>query len=137
MKKRSFILFASLIGMYLLSFGAASEATAQTAIRIGGSLPLTGIHAETAKWMKEGYDFWAEEVNKKGGLLGRPVKVTIYDDEGNPDGANCPLRTKLPNPVGVARHVCYITRKKQSISDLQRPGPVLAAGVFVLEGAPT
>ncbi len=56
-------------------------------IKIGGSLPLTGLNSEQAKWVKAGYEAWAEDVNKKGGLLGRPVKLIIYDDEGNPDKA--------------------------------------------------
>ncbi len=59
----------------------------QTPIKIGGSLPLTGIFSESGKWVKNGYDFWVEEINKKGGLLGRPVQMTIYDDESSPDKA--------------------------------------------------
>lgn len=57
------------------------------AIKIGGSLSLTGMYSESAKWVKAGYEYWAEDINKRGGLLGRPVKMTIYDDEGSPDRA--------------------------------------------------
>jgi branched-chain amino acid transport system substrate-binding protein len=56
-------------------------------IKIGGSLPLTGLASEQAKWVKAGYESWADDINKGGGLLGRPVKLTIYDDESNPDKA--------------------------------------------------
>jgi len=56
-------------------------------LRMGGSLPLTGIYSATAKWIKDGYEFWAEDVNKRGGLLGRPVKLTIYDDESTAEKA--------------------------------------------------
>ncbi|MEW6666436.1 MAG: amino acid ABC transporter substrate-binding protein [Thermodesulfobacteriota bacterium] len=56
-------------------------------IRIGGSLPITGPVTETAQWVKRGYEYWAEKVNKEGGLLGRPVDLIIYDDEGRPDKA--------------------------------------------------
>ncbi|MEM3448259.1 MAG: amino acid ABC transporter substrate-binding protein [Nitrososphaerota archaeon] len=56
-------------------------------IKLGGSLPLTGPLAENAKWIKRGYEYWAEKVNKSGGLLGRPVQLIIYDDEGKPDRA--------------------------------------------------
>jgi branched-chain amino acid transport system substrate-binding protein len=56
-------------------------------IKIGGSLSLTGMYSETAKWVKLGYDYWVEDISKRGGLLGRPVKMTIYDDEGNADKA--------------------------------------------------
>jgi len=63
-----------------------SPATSEP-IKIGGSLPLTGIYSETAKWIKVGYEYWAEDINKRGGLLGRQVKLIIYDDESNADKA--------------------------------------------------
>jgi len=50
-------------------------------IVIGGTLPLTGNFAETAVWIERGMKFWAEEINAKGGLLGRPVVFKIYDDQ--------------------------------------------------------
>jgi branched-chain amino acid transport system substrate-binding protein len=52
-------------------------------IAIGGSLPLTGKFAETAKWIEKGMKFWADEVNAKGGILGRKVEFIIYDDESD------------------------------------------------------
>ncbi|MCJ7493178.1 MAG: ABC transporter substrate-binding protein, partial [Deltaproteobacteria bacterium] len=63
------------------------NAPAQKPIVIGGSLPLTGVWAETAKVIQKGYEFWVEETNAQGGLLGRPIKLIIYDDEGKPDSA--------------------------------------------------
>jgi len=71
----------------LILFLCPGNATAQKPILIGGSLPLTGVWAETAKVVEKGYHFWVEETNAKGGLLGRPVKLIIYDDEGKPDNA--------------------------------------------------
>jgi branched-chain amino acid transport system substrate-binding protein len=56
-------------------------------IRLGGSLAITGPLADNAQWIKRGYEYWAEKVNKSGGLLGRPVELVIYDDEGKPDKA--------------------------------------------------
>jgi branched-chain amino acid transport system substrate-binding protein len=56
-------------------------------ILIGGSLPQTGVWAETAKVIEKGYRFWVEEKNAAGGLLGRPLKLIIYDDQGKPDNA--------------------------------------------------
>ena len=70
----------------IISFSGHSKATAQP-IKIGGSLPASGIHSETSKWVKAGYEYWVEEINKRGGLLGRPVKMTIYPDQGNPEEA--------------------------------------------------
>jgi len=83
MKKR---MITTLSVAFLSIFFGVSEATSQT-IKIGGSLPLTGIYSETAKWIKQGYDFWAEDINKRGGLLGRSVQTIMYDDESSVDKA--------------------------------------------------
>lgn len=56
-------------------------------IRIGGTLPLTGGSADTGKWVEQGYRYWAEEINSKGGLLGRPVELLIADDGSSADKA--------------------------------------------------
>lgn len=49
-------------------------------IKVGGSLPLTGPFGETGKGIKSGMELWKEDVNRKGGLLGRPLELAIYDD---------------------------------------------------------
>ena len=93
MKKGLIFIFAVL---FLLSIapaafcqGAKPSTPPGTPIKIGGSLPLTGIYSESAKWIKAAYDWWAEDINKKGGLLNRPVKLIIYDDESNTDKRIC------------------------------------------------
>ena len=53
-------------------------------IVVGGSLGLTGILSEASGDYKAVYERWAEQVNKKGGLLRRPVKMVIYNDESTP-----------------------------------------------------
>jgi branched-chain amino acid transport system substrate-binding protein len=75
-----------LFAIATIIFNGLSQATAQP-IKIGGSLPLTGIYSEPVKWVKAGYDYWVENINKRGGLLGRPVKMTIYDDESSTEKA--------------------------------------------------
>jgi len=66
---------------------AKSSTPAGTPIKIGGSLPLTGMYSELGKWVKTGYDFWVEDINRRGGLLGRSVQMIIYDDESSVDKA--------------------------------------------------
>ena len=69
-----------------LAAWSATPATAQSKdpIVIGGTLALTGVLSEGAADYKAVYDSWLEQVNKKGGLLGRPVKMVIYNDEASP-----------------------------------------------------
>ena len=84
------ILLTLFCTMFLTSSGfgqAAKTGQAAAPIRIGGAVSLTGPWAETGKWVKEGYDLWLEEVNKKGGLLGRPVEMIVYDNESDTDKA--------------------------------------------------
>jgi branched-chain amino acid transport system substrate-binding protein len=74
-----------IVTMVLPSIAAAQSK--EKPIKIGGSLAITGPLADNAKWVKLGYEYWAEKVNKSGGLLGRPVELIIYNDEGKPDKA--------------------------------------------------
>lgn len=50
-------------------------------IRLGAALPLTGVWAKFGTYMKMSYELWVENVNEKGGLLGRKVELVVYDDE--------------------------------------------------------
>ena len=54
-------------------------------IVIGVSLPLTGDFSEPGKGVQRGYEAWAAHVNENGGLLGRPVRLTILDDQSSAD----------------------------------------------------
>ena len=83
------LVFLALIGVTSPLFSQTSKTSTRAGdpIKIGGSLPLTGLASEQAKWVKAGYEAWADDINKVGGLLGRPVKLIIYDDESNADKA--------------------------------------------------
>jgi branched-chain amino acid transport system substrate-binding protein len=56
-------------------------------IKIVGSLGLTGKYRDIADMQYKGFMLWEEEVNKKGGLLGKKVKVLIHDDRSDPETA--------------------------------------------------
>jgi hypothetical protein len=72
------------IGASALS-GLRRFALAAEPIDLGASPSLTGRFSDSAKYVKEGYDLWAEHVNGKGGIARHPVRVVVYDDESNPD----------------------------------------------------
>ncbi|MFM1991982.1 MAG: hypothetical protein RJA99_4939 [Pseudomonadota bacterium] len=62
---------------------AAPVAHAQETIRFGAPLPITGALAPEAVKQQQGYDLWAETVNKAGGINvgGKRMKVEIvYTD---------------------------------------------------------
>jgi branched-chain amino acid transport system substrate-binding protein len=66
--------------------GLASGAAAQSGepIKIGFSMAMTGGLAANGKSALLAQKIWEEDVNAKGGLLGRPVKLIYYDDQSNP-----------------------------------------------------
>ncbi len=83
---------ASLILGSLLLTGA--NAQSGDPIKIGAGLALTGGGAPAGKMLLAALELWRDDVNAKGGLLGRQVAVVVYDDQSNP--ANVPgLYTKL------------------------------------------
>ena len=58
-----------------------SPAGAQEPIKIGFSVSLTGGLASSGKAHLLSKQIWEKEINAKGGLLGRPVKLVYYDDQ--------------------------------------------------------
>ena len=66
--------------------GLAGGAAAQSGepIKIGFSMAMTGGLAANGKSALLAQKIWEEDVNAKGGLLGRPVKLIYYDDQSNP-----------------------------------------------------
>lgn len=81
----AFISF-SLVLVALPVFGQGAKKVAPP-VRIGGSLSMTGAWGEAGRWVKAGYDLWVEDINKRGGLLGRPVEMIVYDNESDTDKA--------------------------------------------------
>src|ERR1043165_9301374 len=72
----------------------AGLAFAQQPIKIGMSMPQTGSLGAGGQAALLALRMWVEDVNQKGGLLGRKVDFTVYDDQTNP--ANVPgIYTKL------------------------------------------
>jgi branched-chain amino acid transport system substrate-binding protein len=53
-------------------------------IKIGFSMAMTGGLGPNGKSALLAHKIWAEDVNAKGGLHGRPVKLIYYDDQSNP-----------------------------------------------------
>ena len=73
---------AAAVAMFLTP--AQAQAPSGEPIKIGFSMALTGPLAANGKQALLGAKIWEEETNKKGGLLGRPVKIVFYDDQSNP-----------------------------------------------------
>jgi branched-chain amino acid transport system substrate-binding protein len=62
---------------------AGPQASAQEPLKIGFAMSQTGGLAPNGKSSLLGMKIWAEDINARGGLLGRPVKLVYYDDQSN------------------------------------------------------
>src|ERR1700761_6478438 len=85
---------ALLVACIAVPATAAQPLQAADPVTIGFGMALTGGLAPNGKAALLAMQIWEEEINAKGGLLGRPVKLIYYDDQSNP--ATVPaLYTKL------------------------------------------
>ncbi|MCX5857791.1 MAG: branched-chain amino acid ABC transporter substrate-binding protein [Deltaproteobacteria bacterium] len=65
----------------------AMSAHAADTIKIGVMAPLTGNWTSDGKELKQVIELLAQEVNDKGGVLGKKVEIVVENDEGTPQGA--------------------------------------------------
>jgi len=75
---------ALLLALTAIGNAATSEAQPSNAIKLGFSIPLTGGLASNGRAILAAYQMWQEDINAKGGLLGRKVELIYYDDQSNP-----------------------------------------------------
>src|ERR1700739_4291891 len=71
-------------GLVALVIALPGSAHAQQPLKIGFGMSLTGPLAGNGKAALISMQIWAEDVNAKGGLLGRKVELVYYDDQTNP-----------------------------------------------------
>src|SRR5262245_48373346 len=67
-----------------LFFVAGAYAQSGNPIKVGMSLALTGGGAPAGKMLQAAIEIWRDDVNARGGILGRPVEIIIYDDQSTP-----------------------------------------------------
>jgi branched-chain amino acid transport system substrate-binding protein len=80
MERRTFLggtIAAAVLGR---TSGALAD---QPPIRIGMSMPQTGGLAGGGKASLLGIEIWRDDINAKGGLLGRKVELIVYDDKSS------------------------------------------------------
>src|SRR2546421_8565731 len=81
---RRWALTGGVIGALVLAGLGAPTARAAEPIRIGFGMALTGGTSANGKPALLAVQIWKDDVNKGGGLLGRPVELVYYDDQTNP-----------------------------------------------------
>jgi branched-chain amino acid transport system substrate-binding protein len=77
-------LFAAAILVLAVTAPLAPSARAADPIKIGFGMAQTGPLAANGKSALLAMQIWRDDINAKGGLLGRPVEFVVYDDQSNP-----------------------------------------------------
>ena len=52
-------------------------------VRIGATVSLDGKYSEPSAMIQGGYKLWESQVNQRGGLIGRPVQLILYNDKSD------------------------------------------------------
>src|SRR6266540_978356 len=64
-----------------------TTAAAQETIKVGVIQPLTGAFAASGNYVANGAKIAADEINAKGGVLGKKIELVIEDNKSNPTAA--------------------------------------------------
>jgi branched-chain amino acid transport system substrate-binding protein len=116
MKRTLFIGLFLVISLSLIPLAFAGEA--KKPYRVAVSLCLTGVNADFALSCKAGAEVAVEQINGRGGILGRKVELVIRDDNLDPAEAirvlkdlhlNAKCDAYLLSPPGVCQtpQLCY------------------------------
>jgi branched-chain amino acid transport system substrate-binding protein len=85
---------AAMLAVAVIWSSTGGPARAADPVKVGFSMALTGGVAPNGKQILLALEIWRDDLNAKGGLLGRPVELVYYDDQSNP--SNVPaIYTKL------------------------------------------
>src|SRR4030067_1991556 len=84
MKVKGIVLSMAFVSLLWVGCGVSFAADKEP-IPIGSIASLTGYLSEQARHLVEAQDLAVEEINSKGGVLGRPLKSFLRDDEMKPN----------------------------------------------------
>src|SRR5579864_4340568 len=79
--------FRKLRALAVLLLVASVAGICQNTSRIGIIVPQTGSQAAFGEALKNGYLIALDEINARGGVLGRKLELDFYDDQSRPDQA--------------------------------------------------
>lgn len=87
-------LIAAVLATVALSAAAvhAEPGVSDSEIKVGLWAPLSGPAALLGQSARDGIRVWSEEINSKGGINGRKIRLIAYDDAGSPQEASAAVR---------------------------------------------
>jgi branched-chain amino acid transport system substrate-binding protein len=100
-RRRSLLKAGAAIGGLQIASPFIIQARGETPVKIGMVDPLTGVYAAIARGEVDGAQLGIDHINKKGGILGRPVELLI-EDSANDVGTGVQKTRKLIDRDGVS-----------------------------------
>jgi len=68
-------------GASVLTFGGRAAFAQGQPVKVGFLMPLTGSAGKIGNWMLDGSRVAVEEINKNGGISGRPIELVLEDTQ--------------------------------------------------------
>jgi branched-chain amino acid transport system substrate-binding protein len=129
-KMRRKVIGAGGAGLLASSLPAGMAFAQGAPVKIGMSMPQTGGLGAGGQAALIGLRMWVDDINAKGGLLGRKVEFIVYDDQSN--GANTPgIYTKLIDVDKVDLLIApYATNPTAPIMPMMKERGLLLMGNF-------
>jgi branched-chain amino acid transport system substrate-binding protein len=112
------------------SSSSGSGTSTKAPLVIGASLSLTGDFSADGQAFERGYKLWQTDINRKGGLLGRQVKMIFVDDKSDPTQGSTNVQQLI-----TTNHVALVFGPFSSL--ITGPTASVAAryGFAMIEGA--
>ncbi len=85
----------SVLGLGACSLSTPAPFQNATPIKIGASISVSGDFSADGKALQQGYQLWQDAVNKRGGLLGRPVQFDFLSDDSTQDKVTANYQTLM------------------------------------------
>src|SRR5712692_3747787 len=79
--------FKRLAALLAVSAGVSLAGVCQNTVKIGVITSATGSQAAFGEAHKNGYAIALDEINAKGGVLGKKIELDMYDDQSKTDQA--------------------------------------------------
>ena len=123
LNRRTLVTGAAALGAFQLASPFIISARGETAIRIGMVNPLTGVYAAQAGNEVMGAQLAVEQINARGGILGRQVELLV-EDSANDVGTGVQKARKLIERdqvvfligdvnSGIAQAIAQVTNEKK------------------------
>jgi branched-chain amino acid transport system substrate-binding protein len=126
---------AALVAVFGGSASGSNRHSSSAPITIGASLSLSGDFSADGQAYQKGYELWAADQNKAGGLLGHQIKLDIVSDASNPAQVTSNYEKLIgsdKDPLVFAPYSSLLTVPAARVA--QRYGYAMVGGA---DGAPT